>query len=173
MTRTGKSKLSKPPALGPRLQRAFRYAAEKHAGQTRKQTSVAYLSHLMAVASLVLEAGGDEDLAIAALLHDVVEDCGGAPMLKEVKRRFGSRVAKIVDGCTDSDTVPKPPWRGRKESYIRHLKSADAETRLVSAADKLNNVRSILSDYRDVGESIWDRFNGGREGTLWYYRALV
>jgi GTP pyrophosphokinase len=127
----------------------------------------------MGVASLVLEFGGDEDLAIAALLHDVVEDCGGAPMLKEVKRRFGSRVAKIVDGCTDSDTVPKPPWRGRKESYIRHLKSADAETRLVSAADKLNNVRSILSDYRDVDESIWDRFNGGREGTLWYYRALV
>ncbi len=95
-----------------------------------------------------------------ALLHDVVEDCGGAPMLKEVRRRFGSRVAKIVDGCTDSDTYPKPPWRERKESYIRHLKNADAETRLVSAADKLNNVRSILSDYREVGESIWVRFNG-------------
>ena len=127
----------------------------------------------MGVASLVLEFGGDEDLAIAALLHDVVEDCGGAPMLKEVRRKFGSRVAKIVDGCTDSDTDPKPPWRERKENYIRHLKSADAETRLVSAADKLNNVRSILSDYREVGESIWDRFNGGRDGTLWYYRALL
>jgi (p)ppGpp synthase/HD superfamily hydrolase len=127
----------------------------------------------MGVASLVLEFGGDEDLAIAALLHDVVEDCGGAPMLKEVRRKFGSRVAKIVDGCTDSDTDPKPPWRGRKETYIRHLKSADTETRLVSAADKLNNVRSILSDYREVGELIWDRFSGGREGTLWYYRALL
>jgi (p)ppGpp synthase/HD superfamily hydrolase len=127
----------------------------------------------MGVASLVLEFGGDEDLAIAALLHDVVEDCGGAPMLTEVRRRFGSRVAKIVEGCTDSDTDPKPPWRERKETYIRHLKHADAETRLVSAADKLNNVRSILSDYREVGESIWDRFNGGREGTLWYYRALL
>jgi (p)ppGpp synthase/HD superfamily hydrolase len=112
-------------------------------------------------------------MAIAALLHDVVEDCGGAPMLKEVRRRFGSRVAKIVDGCTDSDTDPKPPWRERKETYLRHLKDADAETRLVSAADKLNNVRSILSDYREVGESIWARFNGGREGTLWYYRALL
>jgi hypothetical protein len=78
-----------------------------------------------------------------------------------------------VDGCTDSDTYPKPPWRERKETYIHHLKRADADTRLVSAADKLNNVRSILSDYRQVGESIWARFNGGREGTLWYYRALL
>jgi len=94
-------------------------------------------------------------------------------MLKEVKRRFGSRVAKIVDGCTDSDRDPKPPWRERKETYIRHLKGADADTKLVSAADKLHNVRSILSDYREVGESIWARFNGGREGTLWYYRALL
>jgi GTP pyrophosphokinase len=94
-------------------------------------------------------------------------------MSKEVRRRFGPRVAKMVDGCTDSDTYPKPPWRERKETYILHLKSADAETRLVSAADKLNNVRSILSDYREVGESIWSRFSGGREGTLWYYRALL
>ena len=159
--------------LGPRFLRAFCFAAEKHAGQTRKASSIPYLAHLMGVASLVLEFGGDEDLAIAALLHDVVEDCGGAPMLKDVRRKFGSRVAKIVDGCTDSDKEPKPPWRERKETYIEHLKSADAETRLVSAADKLNNVRSILSDYREVGESIWDRFNGGRDGTLWYYRALL
>jgi (p)ppGpp synthase/HD superfamily hydrolase len=159
--------------LGPRFLRAFSFAAEKHAGQTRKASTIPYIAHLMGVASLVLEFGGDEDLAIAALLHDVVEDCGGAPMLKEVGRRFGMRVAKIVDGCTDSDTYPKPPWRARKESYIRHLKSADAETRMVSAADKLNNVRSILSDYREVGESVWARFMGGREGTLWYYRALL
>lgn len=112
-------------------------------------------------------------MAIAGLLHDVVEDCGGAPMLMEVRRRFGARVAEIVDGCTDSYVTPKPPWRERKESYLQHLKSATAETRLVSAADKLNNIRSILSDYRDVGEKIWQRFNGGREGTLWYYRALL
>jgi (p)ppGpp synthase/HD superfamily hydrolase len=127
----------------------------------------------MGVASLVLEFGGDEDMAIAALLHDVVEDCGGASMLKEVRRRFGNRVAKIVDGCTDAYEIPKPPWRRRKESYIRHLKTADAETRLVSAADKLNNIRSILSDFRQVGDGIWERFNGGRDGTLWYYRALL
>lgn len=159
--------------LGPRFLRALQFAAKKHAGQTRKASTIPYIAHLMGVASLVLEAGGDEDLAIAALLHDVVEDCGGAPMLKEIRRRFGSRVAKVVDGCTDSDTYPKPPWRERKEKYIEHLKSADADTHLVSAADKLNNVRSILSDYRVVGESVWSRFSGGREGTLWYYRTLL
>jgi (p)ppGpp synthase/HD superfamily hydrolase len=159
--------------LGPRFLRAFLFAAEKHAGQVRKASTTPYIAHLMGVSSLALEFGGDEDMAIAALLHDVVEDCGGAPMLKEVKRRFGSRVAKIVDGCTDSDRDPKPPWRERKENYTRHLKGADADTKLVSAADKLHNVRSILSDYREVGESIWARFNGGREGTLWYYRALL
>jgi GTP pyrophosphokinase len=158
--------------LGPRFMRAFSFAARKHAGQTRKASTIPYLAHLMGVASLVLEFGGDEDMAIAALLHDVVEDCGGAPTLKEVRRRFGRRVAKIVEGCTDSDRDPKPPWRERKDYYLRHLKTADAETLLVSAADKLNNVRSVLSDYREVGESIWARFNGGREGTLWYYRAL-
>ncbi len=166
---------AKKPAvkLGPRFLRGFVFAAEKHARQTRKASTIPYIAHLMGVASLALEFGGDEDVAIAALLHDVVEDCGGAPMLKEVRRRFGSRVAKIVDGCTDSATDPKPPWRERKEAYIRHLKDADADTRLVSAADKLNNVRSILSDHREVGESVWERFNGGRDGTLWYYRALV
>jgi GTP pyrophosphokinase len=162
----------KAKRLGPRFLRAFQFAAEKHAGQARKASTIPYVAHLMGVASLVLEAGGDEDLAIAALLHDVVEDCGGAPMLKEVRRRFGSRVAKVVDGCTDADTYPKPPWRERKEKYISHLKKADADTRLVGAADKLSNVRSILSDYRVVGESVWSRFNGGREGTLWYYRTL-
>jgi GTP pyrophosphokinase len=158
--------------LGPRFLRAFVFAANKHAGQMRKASTIPYVAHLMGVASLVLEAGGDEDLAIAALLHDVVEDCGGAPMLKEVRRGYGSRVAKIVEGCTDADTYPKAPWRERKEKYLRHLKTADADTRLVSAADKLNNVRSILSDYRAIGESVWSRFRGGREGTLWYYRTL-
>ena len=158
--------------LGPRFLRAFHFAADKHAGQTRKASTIPYIAHLMGVASLVLEAGGDEDLAIAALLHDVVEDCGGAPMLNEVRRRFGKRVASVVEGCTDADSYPKPPWRERKEGYIRRLRSADADTRLVSAADKLNNVRSILTDYREIGQSVWARFQGGRDGTLWYYRAL-
>ena len=162
----------KPPKLGIRLQRAFRYAAEQHAGQTRKQTAVPYLSHLMAVAALVLEAGGDEDMAIAALLHDVVEDCGGMPRLREVRKQFGTRVAKIVEGCTDAYVVPKPEWLERKKNYLREVKHADAETRLVSAADKLHNVRTILADYRRDGESVWKRFSGKKEGTLWYYRAL-
>jgi len=162
----------KPPKLGLPLQRAFQYAAEKHAGQTRKQTAVPYLSHLMAVASLVLEAGGDEDMAIAALLHDVVEDCGGMPRLREVRKQLGPRVAKIVEGCTDSFGDSKPEWMERKKGYLREVKDADAETRLVSAADKLHNVRTILADYRQDGESIWKRFSGKKEGTLWYYRAL-
>lgn len=145
----------------------------KHAGQLRKGTGVPYISHLLSVAGLVLEAGGDEDLAIAALLHDVVEDCGGAPMLKQVHRRFGKHVAHVVEGCTDAFTIPKPPWRQRKEQYLKNLCHADADVRLVSAADKLHNVRTLLADYREHGESIWERFQGKRDGSLWYYRALV
>ena len=162
----------KPPHLGLRLQKAFRYAAEKHAGQTRKQSAVPYLSHLMAVTSLVLEGGGDEDMAMAALLHDVVEDCGGMPRLREVRKMFGTRVAKIVEGCTDSFSDPKLPWIIRKQEYLQRLKHEDDETRLVSASDKLHNVRTVIADYREHGESIWKRFSGGRDGTLWYYRAL-
>jgi len=167
-----KKKSAKPPVLGKGLQRAFRYAAEKHAGQTRKQSAVPYLSHLMAVTSLVLEGGGDEDMAIAALLHDVVEDCGGMPRLREVRRTFGARVAKIVEGCTDSFSDPKLPWIIRKQEYLQRLKHEDEETRLVSASDKLHNVRTVIADYRQNRESIWKRFSGGRDGTLWYYRAL-
>lgn len=169
---TNRKKPPKPPALGIRLQRAFRYAAEKHAGQTRKQTAVPYLSHLMAVSALVLEAGGDQDLAIAALLHDVVEDCGGMPRLREIRKMFGARVARIVEGCTDTFVEPKPEWIERKKGYLQEVKRADAATRLVSASDKLHNVRTILADYRKDGEAIWQRFNGRKEGTLWYYRAL-
>lgn len=159
--------------LGPRFDDAFLFAAEKHAAQTRKRTDVPYISHLMSVAALVLEAGGDEDQAIAALLHDVVEDCGGEPMLEEVRGRFGDRVAKIVQGCTDAYAVPKPPWKQRKLDYLELLRSADDDIRLVSAADKLHNVRTILTDYRREGDSVWDRFSGRRDGTLWYYRAVL
>jgi (p)ppGpp synthase/HD superfamily hydrolase len=167
-----KTSSRRPPRLGPRLHRAFGYAARKHEGQTRKQTAVPYLSHLMAVTSLVLEAGGDEEMAMAALLHDVVEDCGGMPRLREIHRMFGPRVAKMVEGCTDSFVNPKLPWTVRKGDYLKKLKHKNAETRLVSACDKLHNVRTVISDYRKDGESIWQRFNGGRDGTLWYYRAL-
>jgi (p)ppGpp synthase/HD superfamily hydrolase len=159
--------------LGARFERALLFATRKHAGQHRKGTTVPYVAHLLSVAGLVLEAGGDEDLAIAALLHDVVEDCGGAPMLREIRRRFGKRVADVVDGCTDSDLDPKPPWRQRKEDYLKHLRTADADTRLVSAADKLHNVRSIVAAYREIGDRVWERFHGKRDGTLWYYRTLL
>jgi (p)ppGpp synthase/HD superfamily hydrolase len=161
------------PKLGARFEEAFRFAAEKHATQTRKRTSVPYLSHLMSVAALVLEAGGDEDQAIAALLHDVVEDCGGKPMLEEVSARFGTRVARIVDGCTDAYTIPKPSWKKRKLDYLAVLRNADDDIRLVSSADKLHNVRTILADHRIEGDSVWERFSGRREGTLWYYRAVL
>jgi (p)ppGpp synthase/HD superfamily hydrolase len=161
------------PQLTPRLHQAFLFAAEKHAHQTRKKTTVPYISHLMSVAALVLEAGGDEDQTIAALLHDVVEDCGGHPMLAEVRQRFGDRVAHIVAGCTDAYTIPKPPWKQRKLDYLAHLAHADDDIRLVSAADKLHNARTILTDLRLHGEPIFNRFAGGRDGTLWYYRAVL
>jgi (p)ppGpp synthase/HD superfamily hydrolase len=159
--------------VGRRFEHALLFATRKHAGQHRKGTAVPYVAHLLSVAGLVLEVGGDEDLAIAALLHDVVEDCGGAPMLREIRRRFGKRVAHVVDGCTDTDLDPKPPWRQRKEDYVAHLRTADADTRLVSAADKLHNVRSIVAAYREIGDRVWERFHGKRDGTLWYYRALL
>jgi (p)ppGpp synthase/HD superfamily hydrolase len=164
---------SKTVTLGPRFARALLFATGKHAGQTRKATAIPYIAHLLSVAGLVLEAGGDEDLAIAALLHDVVEDCGGAPVLQEIRELFGDSVAHVVDGCTNTDLDPKPPWRQRKEDYIQHLRTADVDVRLVSASDKLHNARSILTDYREIGESVWERFQGKRDGTLWYYRALL
>jgi len=159
--------------LGARFNEAFLFAAEKHATQTRKKTDVPYISHLMSVASLVLEAGGGEDEGVAALLHDVVEDCGGHPVLEEIRQRFGDRVATIVEGCTDAYTIPKPPWKQRKLDYLEVLRRADEDIRLVSAADKLHNVRSILADYRREGDSVWERFSGRRDGTLWYYRAVL
>jgi GTP pyrophosphokinase len=159
--------------LSPRFERGLVLANRLHRRQKRKGTDIPYIAHLMTVAGLVLEAGGDEDMAIAALLHDAVEDQGGAPTLGMIRKRFGKRVADIVAGCTDSDAVPKPPWRQRKETYIAHLRHAPPEVRLVSASDKLHNARSVLSDYRRLGEALWPRFTGQREGTLWYYRTLV
>ncbi|MBA3913744.1 MAG: HD domain-containing protein [Acidobacteriales bacterium] len=164
---------SREAPLGPRFEEALLFAARQHALQRRKASDVPYISHLLGVASLVLEAGGDEDVAISALLHDVVEDCGGRPMLAEVGRRFGPRVAGIVEGCTDNLNGEKPTWRERKEPYLQHLQVASDDERLVSVADKLHNLRSIVADYRSVGESIWQRFHGKRDGTLWYYRSLV
>ncbi|QLE57759.1 HD domain-containing protein [Nostoc sp. TCL26-01] len=159
--------------LSERFTQALVYATELHANQVRKGSGVPYIAHLLGVASIALEYGANEDEAIAALLHDAVEDQGGAATRAEIRRRFGESVTAIVDGCTDTDSTPKPPWQQRKEAYIAHIAHASPSVLLVSAADKLYNAQSILKDYRLVGESLWDRFQGGKAGTLWYYRSLV
>jgi (p)ppGpp synthase/HD superfamily hydrolase len=159
--------------LTHRFTEALVYAAELHSKQTRKGSGIPYISHLMSVCSLSLEYGANEDEAIAALLHDAIEDQGGVVARDVIRQKFGETVTAIVDGCTDSDATPKPPWRERKQTYISHLPMASASVRLVSACDKLHNARSILTDYRLLGEAVWDRFKGGKQGTLWYYRALV
>src|SRR5262249_27252192 len=137
------------PILSDRFADAFQYALALHRNQARKDTPIPYLSHLMSVSGLALELGASEDEAIAALLHDAVEDQGVT--VEEISQRFGKTVAMIVEGCTDTDKVPKPPWRARKESYIAHVRSAPASVRLVSSCDKLHNARSIVADYRRQG----------------------
>jgi (p)ppGpp synthase/HD superfamily hydrolase len=156
-----------------RFIQALGYAARLHARQVRKRTKRPYIGHLLSVTSIVIEYGGDEDMAIAALLHDAVEDQGGVARLHEIRKKFGKRVAHIVDGCTDSYVEPKPPWMERKRAYVERVGSESAEVRQVSAADKLSNVRETLHDVRTQGDAVFDRFAGKKEGTLWYYRALV
>ena len=162
-----------PSTLSPRFDEALAYASRLHRDQLRKGGAIPYVSHLLAVTAIVLEHGGTEDEAIAALLHDAVEDQGGPATREAIRERFGEGVVAIVDGCTDAETIPKPPWQDRKEAYIAHIAGASPSVRLVSAADKLHNTRAILADYRHLGEALWCRFNGKRDGTLWYYRALA
>lgn len=159
--------------ITPRFRAALDYAAELHATQFRKGTEIPYLSHLLAVAALAMEYRGSEDEVIAALLHDAIEDQGGKPTRVEIEKRFGPVVAAIVEGCSDTDKIPKPPWRERKIAYVAGLRNHDESTRFVSACDKLHNARSILADYQRMGDAVFDRFTGGKEGTLWYYRWLV
>ena len=161
------------PLLSEKFTEATTYALEKHNSQIRKGSDVPYASHVLAVAAIVLEMGSNEDEAIAALLHDVVEDQGGAEAEAEIRARFGDRVADMVSANSDTDVVPKPPWRERKEAYIADVATKDVGAVRVSIADKLHNARSILSDYRRHGEELWLRFAGRRAGTLWYYRSLV
>jgi (p)ppGpp synthase/HD superfamily hydrolase len=160
-------------SYGERFEEALLYAARLHRNQERKGTDTPYVTHLLAVTAIVGENGGTEDEVIAALLHDGPEDQGGKERLKDIRARFGDEVAEIVDGCTDTYEEPKPAWRARKEAYVARMASAPASVRLVSSADKLHNAQTILADLRAVGEDLWDRFTGGKEGTLWYYRALV
>jgi len=152
---------------------ALSFAFELHREQKRKGSEIPYISHLLGVTSIVMENGGNEDEAIAALLHDSIEDQGGDNTRKKIRSRFGDHIVEIVNGCTDTDQVPKPPWKERKEKYIEHIASAPHSVRLVSAADKLHNATAILNDYKLVGDEVWKRFKGGKEGTIWYYRSLV
>jgi (p)ppGpp synthase/HD superfamily hydrolase len=158
--------------LTARFTEALTLACMLHRSQARKGTQIPYVSHLLGVASLALEHGATEDEAIAALLHDAVEDQGGARMGDLIEDKFGKPVADIVRACSDTDVEPKPQWRERKEAYIAHIRTAPASVRLVSASDKLHNARAILGDYRELGEALWARFSGGRDA-LWYYRSLV
>jgi (p)ppGpp synthase/HD superfamily hydrolase len=156
-----------------RFDDALGFASRLHRSQLRKGTTIPYVAHLLAVTALVIEHGGDEDQAIAALLHDAAEDQGGTAILEEIKARYGSAVAAIVADCTDAWSEPKPPWRARKEAYLAVLPKKPRRSLLVSLADKTHNARAIAADRRRIGDAIWDRFNGGRVGTLWYYRALA
>jgi (p)ppGpp synthase/HD superfamily hydrolase len=172
--------MNKAMVLTDRFDRALLYATHVHGGQVRKGTDTPYVAHLLAVAATVLEYGGDEDLAIAALLHDSAEDQGGAARLEDVRNRFGERVARIVEACSDSlaDTAKgerKAHWQERKETYIAHLLKADEDILRVSLADKVHNARAILRDLRkpDIGEKVWARFSVPKEKTLWYYRSLA
>jgi (p)ppGpp synthase/HD superfamily hydrolase len=162
------------PRLSEKFHHALTYAAVKHHRQTRKGGDTPYIGHLLSVAGLVIEAGGTEAQAIAALLHDAAEDQGGKETLLEIRERFGSDVERIVEECSDTFEDPKPPWRERKTSYIGHLKDASDDTILVSLADKVDNTRAILRDFRGSGSQLWQRFSvKDPNDHLWYYRSLL
>lgn len=170
--------------LTRRFSEAVDYARIAHAGQVRKGTDISYIHHLLGVASLVIEFGGNEDQAIAGLLHDTLEDCGAAHEAM-IRAQFGDTVADIVGDCTDGTAEGKAShkdveakrrdWRERKLAYLAHLKSASMQTLLVSACDKLHNARAVVQDLEDpsVGGNVFDRFTAGRDGTLQYYQALA
>ena len=175
-----KARPARARPLTDRFDRALAYATHVHGGQVRKGTSVPYVAHLLAVAATVLEYGGDEEMAIGALLHDAAEDQGGSPRLEDIRNRFGERDARFVGACSDNlaDTAAgekKAGWRERKEKYLAKLPTRDPEILLISLSDKVHNARSILRDLRKegVGTKVWSRFSASREETLWYYRQLA
>jgi GTP pyrophosphokinase len=159
--------------LTDRFETALHYANRVHAAQVRKGTSAPYIGHLMGVASIVLDDGGTEDEAIAALLHDAAEDQGGRERLEDIRQRFGDAVARIVEDCTDSWETPKRPWAERKRDYVAHARRLSGSSLRVSAADKVHNAYAILRDLRNFGETVWQRFNAAPDDILSYYESLV
>lgn len=160
-------------SLTEKFDEALVYAHELHREQPRKGGQLPYISHLLAVSSLVLEGGGDEEQAMAGLLHDALEDQGDKTSYEELEKRFGARVAGIVRACSDTEVVPKPPWRERKQVYLDSLAHEDDDVLLVSAADKLHNARATLADTLYSEADVWGRFNAGRSEQKWYYQELV
>ncbi|MCL1473238.1 HD domain-containing protein [Argonema antarcticum] len=163
----------KTPILTEKFADALVYATNLHADQIRKVDGTPYIAHLLSVAALVLEAGGNEEDAIAALLHDSLEDRGGDRTKSEILHQFGAQVLAIVEGCTESEVIPKPPWMERKQRYLRQLQVSSPSVRFVSLADKLHNARSLLASLHQYGERVWTLFKAGKEQTLWFYRALL
>jgi (p)ppGpp synthase/HD superfamily hydrolase len=162
-----------PAVLTASFQDALVYAAQVHDGHARKGSAqIPYLAHLMSVAAIVLENGGDEEQAIAALLHDAIEDQGHRTSVAELRERFGDRVARIVEACSDTDQRPKPPWLGRKQAYIERMEHEPEDVLLVALADKVHNARSTVADLRVHGDATWRKFGGTVEQQLWYYRSL-
>ena len=159
--------------LSARFGDAFKYAHEIHAAQTRKGSASPYIGHLMGVASIVLDDGGNEDEAIGALLHDAAEDHGGRKRLEDIRARFGDAVARIVEDCTDSWETPKPPWADRKREYVDRARALPPGSLRVAAADKVHNAYAILRDLRNVGDEVWTRFNAPADDVLAYYEGLV
>ena len=160
-------------SLTRRFDDALLYAHAAHASQSRKGAGAPYIGHLLGVASIVIDDGGTEDEAIAALLHDAAEDAGGRERLADIRSQFGPAVAKIVEDCTDSWKTPKEPWAERKQKYLKHARTLDASSLRVSAADKVHNAYAILRDLRNIGEKVWDRFSASADDVLAYYQGLV
>ncbi|MEB3294676.1 MAG: HD domain-containing protein, partial [Synechococcales bacterium] len=161
------------PLLGVRFEQALCLAHRLHRHQIRKGHPTPYIAHLLSVTALVLEDGGSEDEAIAALLHDAIEDQGGSTTRELIRHQFGETVISLIEGCTESDSYPKPPWIERKQRHLTQLKNASPAVRRITLADKLHNARSLLADYETFGEALWQRFAGDREGTLWYYQQVI
>jgi (p)ppGpp synthase/HD superfamily hydrolase len=158
--------------LTERFDQALVFASQVHRQQFRKETTIPYVSHLLAVCALVLESGGTEDQAIAALLHDAPEDQGGAAMLERIRHEFGEAVGRLVEQCGEPLEPQKSSWRHRKEAFMRHLASVPAEPLLIIVADKIHNLSCILEEHRRCGDAVFERFGGRKDGTLWYYGRL-